>query len=860
MLGNYVIFIFMFLFYTGLGIFVLLKNPANVINRRFCIFVCTFSVWVLFIFLTLQTKELEIAIFRLRLVFCAASFIPSTFFFFSSVFPDRIELSINRSLSISFFIVSIFLSFFSQFIVYSVSLEKNLIHAEYGTLFPVFWFYFVACMTYSLYVLFRKSVYCNGIRRLQIQYLYLGVAASLFLGTITNFLLPIIGIWQVERFVPLITVPIPMSVAYAIAKYHLMDISLIIKRSTIYVALSIILSATYFGVGMFLGSVLPVSEYKDTITTVVATMAMVLTFVSARESIQHIIEKVLFRTRYSHPKILSDSTVMFSSTYDLNGLLHYAVQYLYESIGMEKICILIRDTETECYRMRGAINFSPEDNLSFSRQDPIVVWFHLNRTVLSKDQLSRFKHNTLDRLLEDKLASLDVDSCIPVFQENNLFGIILLGRKINKKIFTQEDVQMFLAFSGQLAMAASNAHLYSGLKEAKIFRDNILQSLKNGVIVVDNNGEVAFLNNEARRILGLGSQNTTETVLKNLGKETYQILKHTLASDTEYHNIETVIEEGGKKIPCDVTTTKFKTEEGKRLGSLIILTDLTELKLLQAEKQHSERLAHLGTVAANIAHEIKNPLVAINTYFQLLPHKRDDKDFHTGFQQVAVKEIERINRIIEDLLNLSKPSQPILQHIDPYSVIMDVVSLLENTAKVKGVEIIASVKGRGCRLIADEDKIKQVLINILQNSIDVSPRDGYIKVNTDLINDLSGFRKMAKLSACCVFFSFAPFTFHELNNKHYYIIKVSDKGTGISTNNISHIFEPFFTNKDKGTGLGLAIVYRIIKDHEGILYVESKEGIGTDFYIGLPLSRTDIHTMGLSPEISEVSSLIVNRA
>lgn len=856
MLATQIVYILICLLIAGLGIFVFLREPVSILNKRFCIFSHVLSIWIFFIFLVVCTTDPTSAAYRLKLVYCAALFIPSSFFFFSSIFPDKVERSVDKHLSIFFFTVSTILSFLSSYIVDSVSFENQFPRAKYGPLFHIFWLYFIPCMIYSLYGLYKKSLRYYGIKRLQIQYMFLGVFLFFFIAIITNFLLPILDIWQIERFVPLVSIPIPATVAYTIIKYHLMDISLIIKRSTVYVVLSIALSAIYFAVVLFLSSILPGSEYKNTITTIVSTIVMAITFVSARESIQHIIEKTIFRTKYSHPKILSDSTTMFSSIHNLDGLLHHAIQYLNESIGMEKICILLKDVVTQHYNLRAAINFTPGDNLFFSKQEPIVTWLCQNKTVLSRDQLSRFTHSKFDYLLEDKLASLDVDSCIPVFQENDLFGIILLGRKINKKIFTQEDIQMFLAFSGQLAMAANNARLYSGLREAKTFRDNILQSLKNGVIVVDNNGEVTFLNNEAKRILGLRGENTTEIILKKLGKETYQILKHTLTSDTEYYNIETIIEEGEKKIPCDVTTTKLKTEDGKRLGSLIILTDLTELKSLQAEKQHSERLAHLGTLAANIAHEIKNPLVAINTYFQLLPYKKDDKDFHTGFQQVAVKEIERINRIIEDLLNLAKPSQPILQHMDPYSVIMDVVNLFKNTARTKGVEITADVKERGYRLIADEDKIKQVLINILQNSIDVSPGGGYIKVNTDLIDNLLGFRKMAKASACCVFFSFAPFSFHVLNNKHYYIIKISDKGAGIPAENISHIFEPFFTNKDKGTGLGLAIVYRIIKDHEGILYVESKEGVGTDFYIGLPLSRTDIHTMNLSPETSEVSSVL----
>lgn len=614
-----------------------------------------------------------------------------------------------------------------------------------------------------------------------------------------------------------------------------MDISVVIKRSAVYGTLSIALSVIYFTVGLTLGHILPVSEYKETITTIVSTMIMVFTFVFARESIQHVAEKTFFRTTYSHPKILSNSTIMFSSIHDLNRLLRFAIQYLYDSVGIEKIGILTKDENTKQYSLKAAINFSSEDGLFLPGDAAVVTWLCHNKTVLSREQLNRFTHDKLDRLLEETLISMDVDSCIPILHGKDLFGIILLGKKVNKKVFTQEDIQMFLAFSGQLAMAANNARLYSGLEEAKTYRDNILQSLKCGVITINNHEEVTLLNNEARNILGLESTSSSEMILNALNKDICKLLKYTLKNNRDHTDIETFIERGNTRVPCSVTITQLKTESGEKLGALMILIDQTELKLLQVEKQHADRLAHLGSLASNIAHEIKNPLVAINTYFQLLPYKKDDPEFHSNFREIALKEIGRINRIIEDMLNLAKPSKLVIQHIDPHCVIMDTINLLKNDAAKKDIEITTMLEGKRCQLIADEDKVKQVLLNILQNSLDALPSKGHIQVSTRLVDNLSEFKRMAKEHPGSVFFSFVSPLSNNLK-KQYFVIKISDNGTGIPAEKISHIFEPFFSNKDKGTGLGLAVVYRIIKDHEGGIYVESKEGVGTDFYIGLQLN------------------------
>src|SRR3989338_8447104 len=168
MLATHILSILIPFLYAGIGFFVLLRNPANVINKRFCIFANAFCVWSSLIWFTLQTTDPLLATFRLRLVFCAASFLPSTLFFFSSVFPDRAVLPINRYLSIFFFIICFLLVFFSPHIVVSVSFVKQLPQARYGWLFPVFWFYFIACMAYSLYSLYRKSIRYYGIKRLQV--------------------------------------------------------------------------------------------------------------------------------------------------------------------------------------------------------------------------------------------------------------------------------------------------------------------------------------------------------------------------------------------------------------------------------------------------------------------------------------------------------------------------------------------------------------------------------------------------------------------------------------------------------------------------------------------------------------------
>ncbi|MDR4509991.1 MAG: ATP-binding protein [Candidatus Brocadiaceae bacterium] len=837
----------------GLGIFVFLKDPRNSINKRFFLYTLVIAVWVFSINLTLLAKDTTIATSRLRIVFSVASLMGPSFFFFSSVFPDRKERTFQRYLCLLFFAASIIFICTSPSLVKKSAFEGDKIRAEYGSLFILFWIHLLSCMGYSFYILYKKIRWAYGVTRLQIQYVFFGIVLFVLCAFITNFLFPLFGLWQAEQYVPLTAIPIPIMIAIAIVKYHLMDITVVLRKSTMYAVLTVVLSFIYIFVWVIVGNLLKIPEYKEAVTAVVSTSVMVFTFVLTGESIQYFVEKTLFRTKYSSSKILSDSTAILSSIHDLPGLLHSAIQYLYDSVGMEKISVFLRDETHSHYTLRASIKFPIDAKSIIHCDNAIATRLSQNKTVLSLDQLKRFHRRKSDVLLIDVLEQLDVDSCIPLVQGNDLIGFIFLGKKINKKVYTLDDIQMFIAFSGQMALAVRNAHLYLGLKESMVYRDNILESLRSGVIVIDYNEEVTLINYEAKKIIGKKNMQSSKTILAALGKDTYRLLRYTLKNDTEFKNVETTIKKGDEINLYSVTTTQLKTETGEKLGALMILTDLTELKMLQAEKQHSERLAYLGTLAANIAHEIRNPLVPINTYFQLLPQKKGDEKFHTEFRTLALNEIGRINRIIEEMLDLAKPSNPILQPINPHRVIMETIKLLRDTVSEKDIEIVTELNEINCQLCADEDKVRQVMVNILQNSIEILPKNGHIQVSTILIDGLSYFKKKAKKHPSSIFFSFVPSVLHD-ENKQFFVMKVSDNGKGISAEKMQYIFEPFFTDKNKGTGLGLAVVYRIVKDHEGCIYVESQEDKGTDFYICFPINQVNVYLFPADQEKTLESS------
>jgi signal transduction histidine kinase len=235
------------------------------------------------------------------------------------------------------------------------------------------------------------------------------------------------------------------------------------------------------------------------------------------------------------------------------------------------------------------------------------------------------------------------------------------------------------------------------------------------------------------------------------------------------------------------------------------------LSRFQARMRRTDRLALLGTLTAGLAHEIRNPLVSIKTYFQLLPEKYDDHEFRDRFQKVAANEVDRISRLVEELLTFARPVEPRFRSVNIHNVINEVLTLLESTAQQKGVQLSRAYEELDTsEILCDPEQIKQVLINIAQNAIESMNSKGtvFFRTRYDNEDETSGFVH----------------------------IEIEDAGIGINAEDLEKLFVPFYTSKTSGTGLGLAISRQIIEEHLGSISVESDPGRGTTFSLHLPIS------------------------
>jgi signal transduction histidine kinase len=236
-----------------------------------------------------------------------------------------------------------------------------------------------------------------------------------------------------------------------------------------------------------------------------------------------------------------------------------------------------------------------------------------------------------------------------------------------------------------------------------------------------------------------------------------------------------------------------------------------DLKKSKSYIRRADRLASLGTLTAGLAHEIRNPLVAIKTFTQLLPERLEDEEFKSHFLNIASTEVDRISSLINELLDFARPSEPKLDFEDINAILDGMILLVSTETKKKQINIAKKYASELPLVQIDREQIKQVFLNILLNSIEATSERGEITVKTR--------------------------SFEKPGGESYIQIEFTDTGRGIPAEHLEDIFTPFFTTKDKGSGLGLSISHQIVQDHKGYIDVESELNRGTSFFINLPLHQ-----------------------
>jgi len=239
-----------------------------------------------------------------------------------------------------------------------------------------------------------------------------------------------------------------------------------------------------------------------------------------------------------------------------------------------------------------------------------------------------------------------------------------------------------------------------------------------------------------------------------------------------------------------------------------------QLRRSEIVLERANRLSSLGLLAAGIAHEIRNPLVAVKTFLDLLPQRLDDQEFLSRFRDLSLGELRRVTDLIADLLSLGKSKTPERRSVELAPTLEPVVRLMESTARKREVDVVASFDPQLPVVWADPDQLKQITLNLLLNAIEMSSAGGHVWLDVRP--------------------AFADTV----------VLEVRDEGPGIPPEQLETIFHPFFTTKETGTGLGLTLVHQMVMEHGGEITVESQLGRGSVFRVTLPTAQVDLARTG----------------
>jgi two-component system sensor histidine kinase HydH len=261
----------------------------------------------------------------------------------------------------------------------------------------------------------------------------------------------------------------------------------------------------------------------------------------------------------------------------------------------------------------------------------------------------------------------------------------------------------------------------------------------------------------------------------------------------------------GRLVPLEVSVSRLPSEDGSRTGSLVLFRDQSEIRALRREIARNQRLASVGRLAAGVAHEVRNPLSSIKGFATYFKERYREAPEDLQIAELMIGEVERVDRVIGQLLDFARPVRIRPQTVSVPALLGDSVKLFEARAAEQDIRIRLAVDEGLCQAELDEDRIRQVLLNLYLNAADAMGRGGVITVTAGPVEGRGGIQ-----------------------------IRVADTGAGIAEADQAHVFDPYFTTKSSGTGLGLAIVHNIIEAHGGEIRIESQAGRGTTVVLFFP--------------------------
>ncbi|MBD3366881.1 MAG: PAS domain-containing protein [Candidatus Eisenbacteria bacterium] len=353
----------------------------------------------------------------------------------------------------------------------------------------------------------------------------------------------------------------------------------------------------------------------------------------------------------------------------------------------------------------------------------------------------------------------------------------------------------------------------SALESMRTYTTNVIESMASGLLSVDADGRVVTVNGKARRMLGLASDprgRPVSEILRLEPESADRALGTAIAGARDELETEATVTTPDRGVPVALSASTLRDEDGRRSGAVVLFQDLSEVEDLKDRVKRERHLASLGRLAAGVAHEVRNPLSSLKGFAQFLRSRFVPGSREERYADIMIEEVERLDRVVQELLDFARPVEPDRTAVSPNAVVEDALALLSEDAAFGDITIERRLDDGAPDVLVDAQQLRQALLNVFLNGIEAMESGGRLTVETQSVGE--GDRVA---------------------------IRVSDTGPGLTDEELAKLFEPFYTTKDSGTGLGLTIVSRVLEQNDGSIVATSEKGSGTTFTIELPAARRE---------------------
>jgi PAS domain S-box-containing protein len=618
---------------------------------------------------------------------------------------------------------------------------------------------------------------------------------------------------------------VPLAFASAVVRYRLGDVEVIVKRGVSYAVAISAIAAIYAVIlelasELFLGG----ADRYSTVVAVLATLVVVLLAPVVKNAIQTTLDRAHYRDRYDYRRALVGFARDLNSELDPHRLSHRLVERVRATLALDRMALLVAAPDEAGWDPIHVEGFPAGTALRVHVVSGIGGRLDDGHAVSLEDPFAarRFAAGEVSAWRER-----GVHYFVPCVSSDRTIAVMAVGGRDGGEPLNSEDLALLAGIAGQVATALENGRLYSELRvkadelnRLREFSENIIASLNDGLFVVGLDGRIVRWNPSLERLYGLARANAVGGRVSDVFDGTF-LASLTAAMEAEggegtLYRVELASRHAPPRtLLVNAAVAPLRTPDGHVAGTIVIVEDTTARVKLEEQLQISEKMASIGLLAAGVAHEVNTPLTGISSYTQMLLESARPDDPSTPLLEKIERQTFRAAKIVNGLLNLARPAQTEVGRVDLNLVVNDVISLLEHQLRGGRVQVRRELSETPPLVLGIEHKLQQVFLNLILNARDAMPSGGWLSIATRVEDGRA-------------------------------LAEVGDTGAGMPPEQLSRIYDPFFTTKPigQGTGLGLSITYGIVQEHHGTISCESAPGQGTRFVLSLPCAAGECQRSG----------------